>query len=64
MIPLLLLQKIFQLFIAMVIGFLLVKLGLIKKDDSLALSRVALYLLLPAAILNSFQVDLTKVLAL
>lgn len=60
MIPLLLLQKIFQLFIAMVIGFLLVKLGLIKKDDSLALSRVALYLLLPAAILNSFQVDLTK----
>lgn len=60
MIPLLLLQKIGQLFIAMVIGFLLVKLGLMQKEDAIPLSRLALYLLLPAAIINSFQVELTK----
>lgn len=60
MIPVLLLQKILQLFAVMVIGFVLVKLRLLKKDDSLTLSRVALYLLLPAAIINSFQIELTQ----
>ena len=52
-------RKILQLFAVMVIGFLLVKLKLLKTEDSLTLSRVSLYLLLPAAIINSFQVDLT-----
>ncbi len=60
MIPVLLLQKIFQLFCAMIVGFLLVKLGLLRKDDALSLSRLSLYLLLPVAILHSFQVELTK----
>jgi predicted permease len=60
MIPFLLLQKIFQLFIAMVLGFLLTKLGLLKQEDSLSLSRLSLYLLLPAAIIHSFNVEMTR----
>jgi len=60
MIPLLLLYKIAQLFAVMVIGFLLVKLRLAKSEDSVALSRLALYLFMPAAIINSFNVKLTE----
>ena len=60
MIPLLLLYKIFQLFFVMVIGFALVKLRLIKSEDSLALSRISLYILMPCAIINSFNISLTK----
>ena len=59
MIPLLLLYKIAQLFIVMVIGFALVKMRVVKTDDSVVLSRLALYLLMPAAIINSFNVKLT-----
>ena len=59
MIPLLLLYKIAQLFIVMVIGFLLVKMRVVKSADSVVLSRLALYLLMPAAIINSFNVKLT-----
>ena len=59
MIPLLLLYKIAQLFIVMVIGFLLVKMRVVKSTDSVVLSRLALYLLMPAAIINSFNVKLT-----
>jgi hypothetical protein len=59
MIPLLLLYKIAQLFIVMVIGFLLVKMRVVKTADSVVLSRLSLYLLMPAAIINSFNVKLT-----
>ena len=60
MIPFLLLYKILQLFAVMVIGFALVKLRLIKSEDSLALSRVSLYILMPCAIINSFNISLTE----
>ena len=59
MIPFLLLYKIMQLFAVMAIGFALVKLRLLKSTDSLSLSRVSLYILMPAAIINSFNVRLT-----
>ena len=59
MIPLLLIYKILQLFVAMVIGFGLVKLKLVKSEDSLALSRVSLYILMPCAIINSFNISIT-----
>ncbi len=59
MIPILLLYKIAQLFIVMLIGFALVKLRVVKTEDSVVLSRLALYLLMPAAIINSFNVRLT-----
>ncbi len=60
MIPLLLLYKIAQLFIVMVIGFVLVKMRVVKTDQSVVLSKLALYLFMPAAIINSFNVKLTS----
>jgi len=59
MIPTLLLYKILQLFIAMVFGFILVKCKVLKSDDSTVLSKISLYILMPAAIINSFNVELT-----
>jgi predicted permease len=56
----LLLYKIAQLFIVMVIGFALVKMRVVKTDQSVVLSKLALYLFMPAAIINSFNVKLTS----
>ena len=55
----LLLQKILQLFVFMLLGFLLVKFKVVKSDDSLVLSKISLWLLMPVAIVNSFDVELT-----
>ena len=55
-----LLYKIAQLFIVMIIGFALVKLKVVKTEHSVVLSRLALYLFMPAAIINSFNVRLTS----
>ena len=55
----LLLYKILQLFVMMGIGFLLAKTKVLKKDDATALSRLSLYLLVPPAIFNAFQIDFT-----
>lgn len=59
MIPLLLLYKIGQLFAVMVLGFLLVKARVVRSEDSVILSRISLYLLMPATIINSFHVQIT-----
>lgn len=59
MIPQLLLYKILQLFVIMVLGFVLVKAKIIKSGDSVLLSKLTLYLFMPAIILNSFNVDVT-----
>jgi len=57
MISLLLLYKIFQLFIFMLLGFILVKTGIVKSEDSKVLSKISLYLLMPSVIINSFDVN-------
>lgn len=59
MIPLLLLYKIAQLFVVMVLGFVLVKAHVVRSEDSVILSRVSLYLLMPATIINAFHVQIT-----
>lgn len=59
MIPGLLLYKIMQLFVVMILGFLIVKIGLVKSEDSLILSKISLYLLMPASILSAFDIELT-----
>ena len=40
-------------------GFLIVKTGLLKDDDSKVLSKIVLYLIIPCVIINAFQVDYT-----
>ncbi|PTQ83659.1 hypothetical protein C8U37_11370 [Trichococcus patagoniensis] len=57
MISLLLVRKIVQLFLIMILGYLLVKLKVLKTEESVVLSKLSLYLVMPAVILNAFQVD-------
>ncbi len=59
MIPELLFYKIVQLFAIMLLGFLIVKLKVVKSDDAKALSKISLYLLLPAAIISAYDTDAT-----
>lgn len=47
LIALLLMQQIAVLFLIMGLGFLIVKLGIVKTEDSRVLSMVTIYLVLP-----------------
>ena len=60
MIAQLLLHKIIQLFIIMILGFVLVKTKLVKSEDSAVLSKLSLYLFMPAVIINAFNVEMTS----
>ena len=57
MISILLVRKIAQLFLIMILGYLLVKLRILKTEESIVLSKLSLYLVMPAVILSAFQVD-------
>lgn len=60
MISTLLLYKIAQLFLVMVIGFVLAKSKIIKSVDSSVLSKISLYLLMPSAIINAFDFEMSS----
>lgn len=55
MISLLLMKKIAELFLEIIMGYVLVKTRLLKSEDSKSLSIVALYLVMPCVIIESFQ---------
>lgn len=57
MVPVLLIIKISQLFIFMFLGFAIAKICKMKTSDSMILSKLGLYLLMPAAVINSFDTD-------
>lgn len=59
MISLLLLQQIAQLFLCVLLGWVVVKAGLLKPEDSRVLSVVTLYVVTPCVIINAFQIDCT-----
>lgn len=59
MISQLIFYKISQLFLMMLVGFTLVKAGLVKSKDSLVLSKLSLYLLMPSVIIKSFNTKVT-----
>ena len=59
MISYLLLYKILQLFIIMILGYLLVKAKVVTSKDSIVLSKLSLYLFMPAVIINSFNIEIT-----
>ena len=63
MVAKLLIYKILQLFCVMVVGFLLVRFKIVKPRDSVVLSKLSLYLLMPAALLNAFNFQLTELVA-
>lgn len=56
---LLLAQSILSMFLMGVVGFVVVKIGLFKEQDSKVLSKVVVYVLTPCVIVNSFQIDFT-----
>lgn len=60
MISLLLIRKIVQLFLIMILGYIMVKLKVIKINESVILSKLSLYLIMPCVIINAFQVEFKK----
>lgn len=54
---LLLMQQIAVLFLIMGLGFLLVKLGIVKTEDSRILSMVTIYLVIPCTTIHAFQIE-------
>lgn len=59
MVTTLLLKQLVIFFIYMGAGFLLVKIGIMKAEDSRIFSLLSIYVLLPCAILKSYQADYT-----
>ena len=57
---LLLLKQIASLFLIIASGFLLVRLKLMKGEDSRPLSVLCIYLIVPCVIIRSFQIELTE----
>jgi len=60
MISVILAKKIFSLFLIMLSSMLLVKMKIIKSEDSKVMSLLLLYLFFPCAVIMSFQVDFTE----
>ena len=63
MVAKLLLYKILQLFCIMIIGFVITKCKIVKPQDTVILSKISLFLLMPSAILNAFDFERTDDLA-
>ncbi len=59
MISQLLLLKILQLFIIMILAFVLTKAKIVKSEDSTVLSKLSLWLFMPAVIIDAFDMDIT-----
>ncbi|MBS6883446.1 MAG: AEC family transporter [Clostridiaceae bacterium] len=58
-ISLILMREIVQLFIILLMGYIIVKAKLLRPEDSRSLSVVMVYLLTPCVIINAFQVEYT-----
>lgn len=59
-ISLLLMQQIAELFLMILMGYVIVKARLLKGEDSKVISKIVLYLIIPCVIINAFQVDYTS----
>ena len=51
-ISILLMEQIIQLFLMIFMGYLIVKVRLVKDEDSKVLSKIILYLIIPCVIIN------------
>lgn len=58
-ISLLLMEEIAKLFVIMLMGYVVVKAGLMKSSESKSISVIMVYLVIPCVILNAFQVEYT-----
>lgn len=60
LVSLVLLKKIIAMLIMVLFGFLAVRSGKLKTEDSATVSNMLLYVILPCSILSSFQTEVTK----
>ena len=60
MIGFLLAKKIASMFLIIAMGFVIVKAGILKTEDSKPISLIALYIITPCMLISSFQIDLTE----
>lgn len=58
-ISLLLMEEIAKLFAIMLMGYAVVKAGLMKSSESKSVSVIMVYLVIPCVIINAFQVKYT-----
>ena len=58
-ISLLLMEEIAKLFAIMIMGYVVVKAGLMKASESKSVSVILVYLVIPCTIINAFQVEYT-----
>lgn len=58
-ISILLSQQIIELFLMILMGYTIVKTGIVKSEDSKVISKIVLYLIIPCVIIDAFQVDYT-----
>ena len=58
-ISVLLAEQIAELFLMILMGYVIVKLGLVTDDDSKILSKIVLYIVIPCVMINAFQIDYT-----
>ena len=63
-ISIILLGKLVNFFIMILLGFILVNKNILKSSDSRILSIIVVYLVMPCAIIGSFEIDFTKEKAL
>jgi predicted permease len=59
MLSLLLIKKIAELFIIMLAAWLIVKLKILRAEDSIVLSKLCIYFVYPSMVLNGFLIDMT-----
>lgn len=59
MLSVLLFQQIAKLFLLILMGFLIVKAGILKADDSRVLSMLLLYVIVPCVCIMGFQIERT-----
>ena len=59
-ISILLLKQIVQLFLMILMGYIMVKIKFLKEEDSKVISKIILYLIVPSVIITAFQVDYTQ----
>lgn len=59
MLSLILFQRIAELFVIIFFGWLIVKAGILKSEDSRCLSMILLYIIAPSVFFNAFQIERT-----
>ena len=62
MLVLLVAKKLAEFFLYMLAGFILIRTGMLKREDTAAISRINLYAFCPAMLVRVFQVDVTPTL--